>query len=32
MANVEVIYPYEGNYNITVDLPVSEDFSWFQLV
>ena len=28
MANEEVIYPYEGNYNITADLPSREDFSW----
>ncbi|MCG7344962.1 acetate--CoA ligase [Sporosarcina sp. ACRSL] len=28
MANEEVIYPHEGNYNITVELPSRKDFSW----
>ena len=28
MANEEVIYPYEGNYNITAELPSREDFTW----
>ena len=31
MANEEVIYPYEGNYNITADLPSREDFTWEKL-
>lgn len=28
MGKEEVIDPYEGNYNIAVDLPVREDFTW----
>ena len=31
MANEEVIYPYEGNYNITAELPSREDFTWKDL-
>ena len=28
MANSTIIYPNEGNYNITEELPKREDFSW----